>query len=148
MAFGQFWGGKHTIFLQSAFISLDGVQEGTCEKSVDRPPQGDVVNDGLDPHPVPLCQLQSDRHAVTVLPILRPCQRGGVQGHSVSDSAIDADVHNRSLGSIGEDLEREGVDSWEGCREDSQCGVVGVAVVEDDLVKLEGTGDLSGRVVC
>ena len=66
----------------------------------------------------------------------------------MSDSAIDADVHNRSLGSIGEDLEREGVDSWEGCREDSQRGIIGVAIVEDDLVKLEGTGDLSGRVVC
>ena len=66
----------------------------------------------------------------------------------MSDSAIDADVHNRSLRSIGEDLEGEGVDSWEGCREDSQYGVIGVAIVEDDLVKLEGTGGMSRRVVC
>ena len=53
-------GGKHTIFLQSSFVSLGGIQEGACKKSVDRPPQRDVVSDGLHPHPVPLCQLQSD----------------------------------------------------------------------------------------
>ena len=66
----------------------------------------------------------------------------------MSDFSIDSDVHDRSLGSVGEDLEREEVDARERCSEDSKHRVIGISIIEDDLVELEGASDMSCRVVC